>query len=51
MKDGTKQYGNKTWQELQDSYVFESKRLNKQDREQAFKTNVRLNKWDLKKLK
>ena len=30
-------YGGKTWQELQDSYIFESKRLNKQDREQAFK--------------
>ena len=30
-------YGWKTWQELQDSYIFESKRLNKQDRELAFK--------------
>lgn len=30
-------YGRQTWQELQDSYIFESKRLNKQDREQAFK--------------
>ncbi len=30
-------YGKMSWQELQDNYIFESKRLNKVDREQSFK--------------
>ena len=30
-------YGNMSWQELQDSYIFESKRLNKDNREKSFK--------------
>ena len=30
-------YKNQSWQELFDSYKFESKRLNKKNREQSFK--------------